>query len=58
VAGDIAPDKRWLQIIAPQCDTVFHICVEGNGFEGEKSADAAGITASHAEAGTILAAID
>jgi Antirestriction protein len=73
--------------LAPQSDTVFNICVEGNGFEGEMSADAAGITAclfalshlsfqitdedianhfhylrefalSHAEAGTILAAID
>ena len=73
--------------LAPHSDTGFRICVESNCFEGEMSADAAGITAclfalshlsfdmeddciathfhylrdfaiSHAEANTILAAID
>ncbi|WP_246038941.1 antirestriction protein [Peristeroidobacter soli] len=73
--------------LAPHGETIFRIDVEGNGFSGEMSADAAGITAclfalshlsfqiadeciadhfhylrefalSHAEAGTILAAID
>ena len=31
--------------IAPQSDTTFNIFVSGNGYEGEMSADAAGITA-------------
>jgi len=31
--------------LAPACETTFHISVEGNGFEGPMSADAAGITA-------------
>jgi hypothetical protein len=31
--------------MAPECETTFDICVDGNGFEGSMSADAAGITA-------------
>jgi len=31
--------------IAPECQNIFQICVETNGFEGTMSADAAGITA-------------
>jgi len=31
--------------MAPESKNMFNICVEGNGFEGEMSADAAGITA-------------
>ncbi len=30
--------------MAPKCDTELSICVDGNGFEGTMSADAAGIT--------------
>jgi hypothetical protein len=31
--------------MAPECETPVHISVDGNGFEGSMSADAAGITA-------------
>ncbi len=31
--------------MAPECATELSICVDGNGFEGTMSADAAGITA-------------
>ena len=31
--------------MAPEGESTFQICVEGNGFEGAMSADAAGITA-------------
>jgi Antirestriction protein len=31
--------------MAPEHDTTFNICVDSNGFEGQMSADAAGITA-------------
>jgi hypothetical protein len=31
--------------MAPECDTTFDVRVNGNGFEGTMSADAAGITA-------------
>src|SRR5450631_1597090 len=30
--------------MAPECETELRICVDGNGFEGTMSADAAGIT--------------